>query len=292
MVISKKIFIFIFSCLLTTHLYAADSLKNSKVLKSINPQITDETLLICSFNIKIFSNESRNDEDLSYITDILKDYDVVAIQELRDKEIISRTISMLKEKGFSYGYDISKQVGKKIKERYAFLYRNDKVNLIKRGRLYQEKNDEFIREPFYATFKAGNFDFTIITILASPARRSEIIELERVYQKIQDEDPNEQDIILCGDFNFSPNDVGFDKLKSISTMTHLIKPPTKTTIYDKRSVDNFWFQEEYVREFTGGHGITYFDETIFNNDDKFAEIAVSDHRPIWAIFDIKKRDDD
>ena len=35
-----------------------------------------------------------------------------------------------------------------------------------------------------------------------------------------------------------------------------------------------------------------FDETDFGNDDKAANLAVSDHRPVWAVFSVTQDDDD
>ena len=32
------------------------------------------------------------------------------------------------------------------------------------GQIWLDTNDEFIREPFYASFKIGQFDFTLIAI--------------------------------------------------------------------------------------------------------------------------------
>lgn len=255
-----------------------------------------QQLSIASFNIRIFSDNSRSDEELAYIVDVLKRYDLIAVQELRDEKVLQRAVEMLKAEGFDYGYDISGSVGRGVKERYAFLYRKNKVEPVQEGRLYQEEADEFIREPFYATFRSGNFDFTLITIhvlfgKSKSERRPEIIELAEVYNRIQDDDPDEQDIILCGDFNFPPKDEGFDDIKSISGMTFLILPPGKTTITDTSLYDNFWFQKEYVAEYTGQSGIYKFDEIIFNNDDRKASLAVSDHRPIWAEFDTSRDDD-
>ena len=136
--------------------------------KQIKPTPTPEytepipqTITIASFNIRIYSNNSRDDEELNYIADVLQKYDLIAIQELRDEEVLQRTVDILKTKGKEYGYEISEPVGKGVKERYAFLYRKDKINTISQGKIYPEQNDEFIREPFYATFKAGNFDFTL-----------------------------------------------------------------------------------------------------------------------------------
>ncbi len=258
---------------------------------------TPQTIIIASFNIRIYSNNSRDDEELNYIADVLQKYDLIAIQELRDEEVLQRTVDILKARGKEYGYEISEPVGRGVKERYAFLYRKDKINTISQGKIYPEQNDEFIREPFYATFKAGNFDFTLVTIhvlygSSKTDRRPEIRELAKVYNKVQDEDPTEQDIIIMGDFNFSPDDKGFDNLKTINTMTFLIEPPNKTTVTDTSLYDNFWFQNEYLTEYNQNSGIDMFDETMFNNDDTKAKLAVSDHRPIWAMFNITQEDDD
>ena len=251
---------------------------------------------IASFNIRIFSNNSRNDEEIEYIADVLKRYDIIAIQELRDEEVLKRTTAVLRNKGVEYDYQISGKVGRGVKERYAFLYKKSKVRVLNKGKLYQEKDDEFIREPFYATFKAGKFDFTLVTLHIlygknKAERRREIKKVAVVYKEIQDEDPNEQDIIVLGDFNFSPTDEGWDNLKEISTMYFLIEPPEKTTITDTSLFDNFWFQNEYVQEYSGKLGIDRFDETMFGNDDAKAKLMVSDHRPIWAEFNVMTDDD-
>ncbi len=85
---------------------------------------------------------------------------------------------------------------------------------------------------------------------------------------------------------------GFDNLKTIPTMTFLIESPNKTTITDTSLYDNFWFQNEYLTEYNQSSGIDMLDETMFNNDDTKAKLAVSDHRPIWAVFNITREDDD
>jgi endonuclease/exonuclease/phosphatase family metal-dependent hydrolase len=258
---------------------------------------TSETVKIASFNIRIFSNKSRNDEELNYIANILQQYDFIAIQELRDEEVLRRVTTLLKNNGRSYSYEISDEVGRGVKERYAFLYDRDIVEVIEKGKLLNDINDDFIREPYYATFQAREFDFTIITIHvlfgeSKDQRRKEVEKLARIYKEIQDSNSKEQDVILCGDFNFPPDDKGFDKLKAIPSMTFLIMSPKKTTISDTSLYDNFWFQENYTKEFTGECDVYMFDEIVFQNDDKSAKLAVSDHRPIWAVFDIKEPDDD
>lgn len=72
----------------------------------------------------------------------------------------------------------------------------------------------------------------------------------------------------------------------------MIAPPVKTTITDTSLYDNFWFQQQYVREYVEKSGVYKFDETVFNNNDSKARLAVSDHRPVWARFDTSRQDDD
>ncbi len=265
-----------------------------------NDQIPDENpnnILISSFNIRILSDKSRSDREVALIGDIIKNYDIIAIQEVRDEKILKRLISYLQQQGIIYGYEISNPVGKTSTERYAYIYRVNKIKLSKRGKIYNDPDDKFIREPFYATFKAKAFDFTLSTIHVLVGRNEkertpEIIELAQVYKNIQTEDPAEQDIILMGDFNMPPDDHGFQNLLAINSMTCLIKHPFKTTIGDVSLYDNIWFQKKYVKEFTGNAGLYKFDTRVFKGDIREAKRSVSDHRPIWGEFNITGMDDD
>ena len=47
-----------------------------------------------------------------------------------------------------------------------------------------------------------------------------------------------------------------------------------------------------MSEYTDVSGIDKFDETEFGNDDEAANLAVSDHRPVWAELHTDKADDD
>ena len=61
-----------------------------------------ESISIATFNIRIFSNNSRDDTELLQICDLLKDYDFIALQEVRDTKVLDRTIAMLRG---SFGLD-------------------------------------------------------------------------------------------------------------------------------------------------------------------------------------------
>ncbi|MCA9393715.1 MAG: endonuclease/exonuclease/phosphatase family protein [Candidatus Omnitrophica bacterium] len=255
-----------------------------------------DDLRVCSFNIRVFSNKSRDDNELDYITNLLEPCDITAIQELRDEDVLRRTVALLERRGYPAAYDISAPVGRGVKERYAFLYRADKVAQTTPGQLYPDERDEFIREPYFASFRAGAFDFTLLTIhllygKSESERRPELEHLAKVYEYAQNADAGEQDIILLGDFNFGPDDRGWSNLNRLPTMTALLNDPVRTTVTDTSLYDNFWFETRYVREYTGQVGVWNFDETMFGNDDNRAKLAVSDHRPIWALFSTTEDDD-
>jgi len=269
-------------------------------------EVEKDTIKLASWNIRIFSN-SRTDEELRAICKIAQQFDFIAISELRDVDVLQRMVAMLKsEFNRSYSYDVSPYVGStdvndivkedRSRELYAFVYDNTIISQVKAGSLFQDST--FFRYPYYASFRAGHFDFTAIIIhviwgSTVAQRRKEINRLAYVYQTIQDADAQENDVILLGDFNRAPDDdLAWGPIKSISSMLHLFDPPSKSMIWDTELYDNLWFQSIYTKEFTLDRGIVHFDESDFGNNDDAASAAVSDHRPVWGLFRMYSGDDD
>ena len=270
----------------------------SSAFAALQKSVPAETMTLGSFNIRVFSSKSRDDNELAKIVKLIKNFDLVAIQELRDTKVLDRTVAMLnQETQTEWAYDASAPVGEGVKERYGFLYRKDRVSVKKSGQLVNDSKNQFIREPYYATFQAGQFDFTLLTIHAlyksknAPERKKEFNALAKVYQSILEQDPQEQDLILVGDFNDSPDNPRFTPLNTIPGITCLFQPPVKTTIKDVSLYDNILFQPAAVTEFTGEDGIMKFDETDFNKNYAAAKKDVSDHRPVWAVFRTNIDDD-
>jgi len=261
------------------------------------PEVLSKVLRLASWNIRIFSNNSRDETELRQICQILIDYNFIAMIELRDETVLQRAEAMLATMGRDYDYQISDKVGRGVKERYAFFYDTAIVEVVEAGRIFPDPDDDFIREPYYATFQSGKFDFTIVAIHiiwgnSVAKRRAEILKLADVYNQIQALNPSEQDVILAGDFNREPNDTkSYTRLLDIPSMIHLFYLPDKSHIKETSLFDNIWFQSGYLNEYSGAKGIDRFDETDFANNDKAANLAVSDHRPVWAEFHTDKDDD-
>jgi hypothetical protein len=69
-----------------------------------------------------------------------------------------------------------------------------------------------------------------------------------------------------------------------------INPGLGTTIADS-PYDNIWRYPTASAEYSGVWGMEKFDETEFDNNDARASEAVSDHRPLWAVFEASPDDD-
>ena len=258
-------------------------------------------LKLAAWNIRIMSNKSRTDAELEAIARTLVDYDFIAIVELRDEVVLKRTQEILLQMGKAYQYQLSPAVGRGVKERCAFLYREDLVGVVEQGELYPDAADgidDFSRDPYWATFRAGEFDFSVIVVhvvwgdTVGP-RKAEVRALADVYRYVQEANGVEEDVLLVGDFNRNPNDAeGYGPIMAIPSMTRLFDLPQKSHIRDSSLYDNIFFQTDFVTEYLGISGIDKFDETDFGDDDKAANLAVSDHRPVWAVFGTNFEDDD
>ncbi|NKB72492.1 MAG: hypothetical protein GKR89_35900 [Candidatus Latescibacteria bacterium] len=252
-------------------------------------------IAVGTFNIRMFSNNSRDDRELALIADRLQPFDLVALQEVRDTVVVGRTVKLLGQRGQAFQSMISPPVGNRHKERYAFLWRGDQVTVLEQGTLYLDVDDVFLREPYFARFQAGSFDFALVTLHAIYGqhirqRRAEAQHLDRVFQAVQTRYPDEGDILFLGDFNLPPNDPALAGLAQ--QLTPLFTGPVRTTISDRSLYDHIWIDPLQVLEFTGRTGMDRFDEYAFANDDKAASLAVSDHRPVWAAFKTEGPDDD
>jgi endonuclease/exonuclease/phosphatase family metal-dependent hydrolase len=270
----------------------------TQALPNNTTAVASQPLRLASWNIRHLSKK-RSSEGMEIIANIIHNYDFVNIIEVKDREVVNRLCDLLsQEYNLSYAYEISPAVGRGSKEHYCFLYNQKRVRLLQPGRLYPDPDDVFMREPFYATFACGQFDFTVISIHVVwgthvGERRKEITQLANVFRHIQGADPEENDVLLLGDFNRPPeDDLAFGALKSVPDMVYLFGEPTRTMIGDTNLYDNIWMQRHFVREFTDTQGMVRFDESVFARDRAAALRLVSDHRPVWASFTTCGTDDD
>jgi len=270
-----------------------------------------ETIKIATWNIKDLSSSSRSDFELLQISYILQNYDFIAIQEVNDEQSLEKIKNWLETLGHSYEYLFSPKSGTgNAGEHYAFLYKADVIQPLDSGQL---DVGNFARPPYIASFKSGDFDFTVISIhvcfgcggLNVEGRVAEVARLGSIYNSLIN--GSEKDVIVVGDFNLNPNNDSFINLVSVENTAPIYSCTTlseckqdATTTRDSNLFDNIWFSQTHVGEYTGEHGMFKFDEDLFedptgnSNDyrERYSRLAVSDHRPVWAVFRTDAGDDD
>lgn len=271
----------------------------------IEGQTSSGIIRIASFNAKRLGHGFK---DYPLTARVLSSYDLVALQEVMTDSGVENLVNELEKldsvNPTDWKYEISEPVGRgSYKEHYAYVWKSDMVSLTANSSYLvdDEPEDHFIREPYVSTFKAGKFDFTMISSHliwgdSKAQRREEAKALAAVYGQVQDNDPNENDVILVGDFNLPPTDKGWKEIKKIEGMSWLIKPPAKTTIGTKKIsslYDNIWFQSGYLTEFTGNSGTYEFMHDLIDDENVYeaARSLVSDHVPVWGEFSTEKDDD-
>lgn len=254
---------------------------------------------IASWNLKNFGKTKLKDQDrINIIISVLKKYDIIAIQEVQDKSLLlpKKLIEKINATGENYNVVSSKRLGRTKKEQYLFVYDDDVVDFIPNTIGYGiEPNNEYSREPFYANFRAGNFDFYLMTIHTDPDDVDvEIPMLKLSYLDLQDQTSEENDIILLGDFNAKAPGVTagsyitMNSIAGISDIFFTIMDETNTR--GGRAYDNIIFQSNYTTEYSGASGVyTFWTDYGLTEDEGF---KISDHKLVWAKFRIDQADDD
>ena len=245
-----------------------------------------DTIKIASFNIQVFGRSKANKpEVMKVIADIIKQFDIVAVQEIRDNSgtAIKKLMSML---GVQYHYIISKRLGRtSSKEQYAYIYREG-VELLQRPFEHPDTLDLFHRQPFIAHFKKGEFDFMLVTIHIDPDEaEEEIYELNNVVIETIDKF-GEPDIIILGDLNADCSYFNESKKGVLNETVYswLIPDWIDTNLakssctYDRIIIT----KTQTENDFTGVYGVVYFDMK-YNLSYKEAK-KISDHYPVWCEF--------
>ena len=256
-------------------------------------------ITIASWNLKNFGLTKLNDPArINVIISVLEKYDIIAIQEVEDASLTlaALLIGKINSDGKNYNVVSSNRLGRDGKEQYLFVYNDDVIDFIPDTTGYGiEPKDEFAREPFYAMFRAGNFDFYLMTIHTDPDDVSvEIPALKNAYVDLQDKTPNENDIVLLGDLNAkapgvtAESYISMDAIATIPNIVFTIKEETNTR--GGKAYDNIIFQGNYTAEYSNSSGVyKFWVDYGLTEDDGF---KISDHRPVWAKFRTDLKDDD
>ncbi|MCC9606852.1 endonuclease/exonuclease/phosphatase family protein [Blastopirellula sp. JC732] len=250
-----------------------------------------DTIRIASFNIQVFGQSKIGKPDvMQVLTEIVRKFDVVAIQELRSKEqdVIPRFLQMINANGRNYDSIVGPPLGRtSSKEQYVFIYDKNRI-AVEPSSVYtiNDPSDLLHREPMVATFRAigadqtrAPFRFSLINIHTDPDETDQELDaLGEVYQLVR-YSGHEDDVILLGDLNVDYKHLG--ALGQVPGITYTVSDEPTNTLR-KKSYDNLVFIAADTREFTGRAGVYDMQKEHGLTLEQASE--VSDHLPVWGEF--------
>ena len=137
--------------------------KKGQVNEEIGINKNENTILVASFNALRLGEKQK---DYRTFAQILAKFDLIGLEEVMNEKGVKKTQAYLEKlTNEKWDYIISENsVGSEnYREYFAFIYRKSKFSEARGLGFYKEKDEnEFMREPYGAYFKAGNFDFVYI----------------------------------------------------------------------------------------------------------------------------------
>lgn len=271
------------------------------LVDSLKPQITNklfssdsESLKIISWNIQDLG-QSKNQDEIKFMVNVLKEFDIIAIQEVVAKhpagaQKVAQIADELNRKGSKWDYRISNPTNSPsayMSERYAFIWKTSKVDIKGRAYLDDELESEIIREPFIAEFKPKNSDNTFHVVNFHSRKHSDQPELEIKYFKDYQQRLNTDQILLVGDFNLNERHNVWDGFyqqgykSAVKNSKTTLKRKCRRGYYLSHSIDNIYYSKQ-IKFFNSG--VVDYVEACEN---LLVARKISDHLPVFLEFNIE-----
>jgi deoxyribonuclease-1-like protein len=247
-------------------------------------------LTLVSWNIENLG-DSKSESTLYYIVQQLKNFDVVALQEVvanpSGPQTVAKIADALNRSGAKWDYVVSDptQSSAYKTERYAYLWQTARVKMVGKPWLEKKFAQEIDREPYYATFQYQGKPFTVVNYHAITKKMQPETEIK--YFKFLPERYPTLNLLFVGDFNCPETHTVFNPLKKMGYSPVFINQ--KTTLRSKcieadclaSPFDNIFYHQQRITLKQQGVVLFYEDFSTLESARK-----VSDHLPIWFLFDL------
>lgn len=241
---------------------------------------------VISWNVENLG-KSKSDSTITYIANTLKEYDVIALQEVvagyGGAQAVAKLADELNRKGSKWDYVISDPTTSSAykTERYAFLWKTNKIKKIGEPWLEKKYSQEIDREPYYCTFKYNEKAVTLVNFHA--ITKSKQPETEIKYFKFLPSEYPLLNLLFIGDFNCPQSHTVFNPLKKMGYVSVFknqkttLKRECKKGICLASEFDNIWYNSSKIK-------VLKYDVIHFYKDFNSLKEAgeVSDHIPIWV----------
>jgi endonuclease/exonuclease/phosphatase family metal-dependent hydrolase len=241
-------------------------------------QLQAAGLKVCSFNIQFLGGSNVRDD--AGLTDLLKEYDIVVVQELiappysgrfpdgtdfKPNPRAARFFDGMKQHGFAYwlseedtGPGINNHLNSTSTEWWVAFYRDATVKPatnLPSGFLASDltRNKDFDRVPYAFAFRSvgSDMDFVLVSVHLQPgvgkankARRKH--ELSAIASWIEAHDQKEKDFIILGDMNIE-NAAELDSTTPASfTSLNADSKPTNTNVNGPKPYDHVMYRSAFT----------------------------------------------
>jgi len=254
---------------------------------------SQENLRLLSWNIKDFGNHKTHSQ-IEQIASIIAEYDIVAVQQIDAKELsaekaMSQLIIALNAKGFDWSYLLSQPTKAKnsLKERYAYLWKTNKVNVLGKGKLLEVLKKKVLQEPFMLHIEWNSEVVTLCNYHAKSYDKHPEKEIKIVFDYLK---KTNQPYLLFGSFNINENHQVFDILDEstykpvVTNQKTLLKNYCNYKKYLHLAVDNIYYSNPNFTLISSG-------VLDYVGDCENLKLAhrISNHIPVVAHIQTEKR---
>lgn len=253
-------------------------------------------LSVVSWNVYNFGG-GKSDEALQMIADLVRPFDVVALQEVSlsadGAQAVAYLVELLNRRGNQWDYVISDRTSGEGSERYAYLWKTSRTSLSGKPFLTkaQQLDDRLDREPYMARFTLGKGGKETATVMvanfhAVPTSKkpaNEAILLASLHDAYAAER-----LLIVGDFNLSQQNQAFKPLKAMGYEAALVDQKTSIRLtkldgdYLSQAYDNLFYETNSLR--LTQSGVVDFVPQLKSLADAR---EISDHLPVWAKWQAK-----
>lgn len=239
---------------------------------------------LLSWNVENLGS-SKSESEITFIAKTIKDYDVVALQEVvagdGGSQAVAKLAEALNRMGFKWDYVVSDPTSSSAykTERYAFLWKTSKVKKIGEAWLEKKYHLEIDREPYYCTFDYKGKLFTITNFHA--ITKSKQPETEIKYFKFLPAQYPKLNLLFVGDFNCPQSHTVFNPLRKMGFLPIFVNQKTSLKRECNKDeclaseFDNIWYDSSKIKIVNAGIIHFYKDfETLL------AARKISDHVPV------------
>ncbi len=246
----------------------------------------DPRLHLVSWNLYNFGR-SKDDTEMDFIARQVMRFDLIAIQEVSTSaagaDAVARLAALLARNGTRWQVAVSEPTSGDGAERYAFLWRTDRVRLLGTPWLERSLAAPLDREPFLGRFElipTGRrvlvASFHAVPTSKNPA--AEVRLLERLHERYPDDH-----LVILGDFNLPQSHAAFDGLRRNGFAPALINQ--KTSIKMKRK-DGEHLASEYDNIFFEIGPLRVEEAGVIDFTPSFPTLRearrISDHLPVYV----------